>query len=228
MEIEQRYVVSCLHRKDVKLPEIVAELASVYHQEAFDENRVKYWLHEVNVHRFDFSDRPSSGRRPLEETDGRILQVVEAEPWFSIQTIGEFLKIPASMVHLCLTISLNMKSRHLKCVPHFLNDDLKAKRLPDPQQLFDVLKAQQKCHCRDLITGDTTWVYCDMKPKTVWLLTHAEPAVRVKRTIESEKRMMAGFWGIYGIRHSCWLPTDSTLDSPFFYGEVLGPLAQKL
>jgi hypothetical protein len=42
MEIEQRYVVSCFHRKGMKLPAIVAELAAVYHKDAFDENKVKY------------------------------------------------------------------------------------------------------------------------------------------------------------------------------------------
>jgi hypothetical protein len=42
MEVEQRYVVSCLHRKGMKLPAIVAELAAVYDEDAFDENRVKY------------------------------------------------------------------------------------------------------------------------------------------------------------------------------------------
>jgi hypothetical protein len=40
-------VVSCLHRKGMKLAAIVAELAAVYHKDAFDENRVKYWLHEI-------------------------------------------------------------------------------------------------------------------------------------------------------------------------------------
>jgi hypothetical protein len=42
MEIEQRYVMSSLHRKGMKLPAIAAELATVYHKDAFDENRVKY------------------------------------------------------------------------------------------------------------------------------------------------------------------------------------------
>jgi hypothetical protein len=42
MEIEQRYVVSYLHRKGMKLPALAAELAVVYHKAAFDENRVKY------------------------------------------------------------------------------------------------------------------------------------------------------------------------------------------
>jgi hypothetical protein len=98
----------------MKLPPIVAERAAVYHKDAFDENRVKYWLHEIKLHRSDLSDRPNSGQLPLEDIDARILQVLEAEPWSSIRTIAEFLKIPASTVHLHLPTSLNMKNRHFK------------------------------------------------------------------------------------------------------------------
>jgi hypothetical protein len=43
MEIEQGYGVSCIHRKGMKLPAIVADLAAVYHKDAVGENRVKYW-----------------------------------------------------------------------------------------------------------------------------------------------------------------------------------------
>jgi hypothetical protein len=42
MEIEQRCVVSYIHRKGMKLPAVVVELAAVYHEDAFDENRMKY------------------------------------------------------------------------------------------------------------------------------------------------------------------------------------------
>jgi hypothetical protein len=62
MEVERRYVVSYLHRKGMKLPAIVAELVAVYHKDAFDGNRVKYWLHEIKLHHSDLSDRPNSGR----------------------------------------------------------------------------------------------------------------------------------------------------------------------
>jgi hypothetical protein len=37
MEIEQRHLVSYLHRKGMKLPAIVAELAAVYYEDAFDQ-----------------------------------------------------------------------------------------------------------------------------------------------------------------------------------------------
>jgi hypothetical protein len=56
MEIEQRYVMSHLHCKWMKLPAVVAELVAVCHENAFDENRVKYWLHEIKLHRSDLSD----------------------------------------------------------------------------------------------------------------------------------------------------------------------------
>jgi hypothetical protein len=139
MEIEQRYVVSYLHRKGMKLPAIVAEPAAVCHEDAFDENRVKYWRHEIKLHCSDLSDRPSSGRPPLEDIDVRILQVLEVESWSSVRTIAEFLKIPASTVHLHLTTSFNMKSRYFKRILHFLDDDLRAKRLESARQLLDVL-----------------------------------------------------------------------------------------
>jgi hypothetical protein len=61
MEIEQRYVMNYLHRKGMKLPVTVAELAAVYQEDAFDKNRVKYSLHEIKSHRSDLSNRPSSG-----------------------------------------------------------------------------------------------------------------------------------------------------------------------
>jgi hypothetical protein len=113
---------------------------------------VKYWLHETKLHGSDLSDRLSFGRPPLEEIDARILQVLEAEPWPSVRTIAEFFKIPASKVHLHLTTSFNMKSRRFKCVPHFLDDDLRANQLEGVEQLLKVRQAQERWHFRDLIT----------------------------------------------------------------------------
>jgi hypothetical protein len=83
------------------------------------------------------TDRAPAG--PLKDIDARILQILEAEPWPSVRTIAEFLQIPASMVHLHLTTFLNMKSRHFEWIPHFLDRDLRPKRLESARQLLDVL-----------------------------------------------------------------------------------------
>jgi hypothetical protein len=140
---------------------------------------------------------------PPEDIDVQILQVLEAEPWSSVRTIAEFLKIPSSTVHPHLTTSLNMKSRHFNWVPHFHNDDLRTKRLEGARQLLDVVQIQEGCHFRDLITENETWVCFDMTLGTIWLPADAELPVRVKRTIASEKRMLVVFWGIHEIADYC-------------------------
>jgi hypothetical protein len=53
--------------------------------------------------------------------------------------IAQFIKIHVPTLQLHLTISLNKKSRHFKWVPHFLDDDLRAKRLDGARQLLDVV-----------------------------------------------------------------------------------------
>jgi hypothetical protein len=131
---------------------------------------------------------------------------MEAEPWSLVRTIAEFLKIPASTVHLHRTTALDMKSRHFKWIPHFLDDDLRAKRLEGARQLLDVLQVQERRHFRDRISGDETWAYLDMKPGTIWLPTDTELPVCIKKTIASEKRMLIVFWEIHRIAHYCWLP----------------------
>jgi hypothetical protein len=103
----------------MKLPAIVAELAAVYHEDAFNGNRLNIG-DEIKLHHSDLSDGPSSGRPHFEYIDVRILQALEAEPWPSVRAIAEFLKIPPSTVHLNLATSLNMKSRHFNWVPHFI------------------------------------------------------------------------------------------------------------
>jgi hypothetical protein len=121
-----------------------------------------------------------------------------------------------------------MKSRYSKWVPHFLDEDLRGRRLDGARQLLDVLHGQERCHFRDLIIGDEIKVHLGMKPRTIWLPADAELSVLVKRTIESEKRMLIIFWGIHGIAYHCSVPKDNTLDSSFFCEEALSPPAQKM
>jgi hypothetical protein len=49
MEIEQMDMMSYLHRNGIELPAIVTELAAVDHEDAFDENRVRYWLQRLSL-----------------------------------------------------------------------------------------------------------------------------------------------------------------------------------
>jgi hypothetical protein len=133
------------------------------------------------------SDWSSSDRYPLEDIDARILQILEAEPWSPVRTNDRWVLQDSCVDGASPSNHFSQhKNRHFKWVPYFLDDDLRAKRLEGTRQLLDVLQAQERCHFRDIIAGDETWIYLDMNSGTVWLPTDAEPPVRVKRTIASE------------------------------------------
>jgi hypothetical protein len=67
-----------------------------------------------------------------------------------------------------------------------------------------------------------------MKPETIWLPADAKPAVRVKKDNCKRKAHADCLLGNSLDRTLLLTPKDSTPESPFFYKEVLGPLAQKM
>jgi hypothetical protein len=80
-----------------------------------------------------------------------------------------FGKPNSDLINGCsLVIQAITLNPRFKWVSHFLHD-LRATRLEGAQQLLDILQAQERCHFRDLLTGDETWVYLDMKTGTIWL-----------------------------------------------------------
>jgi hypothetical protein len=67
-EIEQRRVIKFLYAKKFALYRILAELASVYGEQALE-----YWIHQVKVGSSDMEDEAKHSRPPLEDVDARIM-----------------------------------------------------------------------------------------------------------------------------------------------------------
>jgi hypothetical protein len=62
-EIEQRYVLEFLCAKKFALDRIVAELTSVYEEQAYAKTAVEYWIHQVKLGRSDMEDEVRHSRR---------------------------------------------------------------------------------------------------------------------------------------------------------------------
>jgi hypothetical protein len=131
-------------------------------------------------------------------------------------------------VHLHLTTSLNLKSRHFKWAPHFFwwwfeNKTIggcpTASRRPAGTRQMPFSRSNY----RRWDTG-RSWHGARDYLASGWCRT-TSPCQKDKC---KWKRMLIVFWGIHRIAHDCWLPKDSILDSPFFCEEVLSPLAQKM
>jgi len=228
LKVEQRFVISYLRRKKLKMIPILEELQAVYGEDSLKEDDVKYWIHELKLGRTMLTDDYHPGRPLLDDVDARILRRLAREPYSSMRSLSDSLKLPVATVHRHLTKSLNMKNRHFKWVPHLLTEDLKAKRSTEAGKLLKILRREQANGWNGIITGDESWIYLSNQPGGVWLEADSPLPEVVRRTIDSEKHMLCVFWGIAGIAHHCWLPSGSSFDASFFAEEVLQPVADEL
>jgi hypothetical protein len=86
--IEKRYLVNFLNAKKFALDRIVAELASVYGEQAYGKKVVEYWIHQIKLGRSDMEDEAKGGRPLLDDVDARILTCLGDEPFSSIRSIA--------------------------------------------------------------------------------------------------------------------------------------------
>jgi hypothetical protein len=113
-EVKQRYVIKFLDTKKFILNGIVADLASVYEEQADAKKAVEHWVHQVKLGRTSMEDEANPGRLPLDDIDGRILACLSREPDLTVRSIAQILDLVPATVHRRLTISLDMKPRHFR------------------------------------------------------------------------------------------------------------------
>jgi hypothetical protein len=89
-EIDQRYVIKFLDTKKFVPDRIVAELASVYEEQAYAKKAVKYWIHQVKLGKSDIEDESKHGP-PLDNVDARTLAGFSHEPFSLIRSIAQVL-----------------------------------------------------------------------------------------------------------------------------------------
>jgi hypothetical protein len=154
MEVEQRVIIKFLRFKGTKLRDIQQKLTLVFGEEVYALASIKRWIHELKTSRTIITDDPRPRRTSIDHIDVLILKQLSETPFASVRPLSEDLKILKITIWLRLTESLQFKSRHFKCVPYMLTEELRQKRVDGARTLFDALKAQQRNEFRDIVTGD--------------------------------------------------------------------------
>ena len=78
-----------------------------------------------------------------EENCDIILQTLKNFPYASVRQIEKVTGIPKSTIYDVLTKSLGYVARHLKWVPHFLNNEQKKKELNFQNAYYEKFKKQE-------------------------------------------------------------------------------------
>ena len=98
MEIEQRYVISFLHRKSLKANEITEILEKTYGSCAYKIDAVRYWLREITLGRTNFHENETYSKGKDNEITIAIQCMIEKDPLSSARHIARTLGISPTTV----------------------------------------------------------------------------------------------------------------------------------
>jgi transposase len=136
MEVEQRVIIKFLRFKGMKLRDIHHELTLAFGGEAYTLASVKHWIHELETGRIILTDDTRSGRPSIDHIHVLILKQLSETPFPLVRSLSEDLEIPKTTVWRRLTESLQLKSRHFKCVSYTLTEELRQKRVDEASNLL--------------------------------------------------------------------------------------------
>jgi hypothetical protein len=99
-----------------------------------------------------------SGRRPIDFHDIQILAYLEKQPLRSTYSPAEILNVSQTTLLNHLRDSLSMKLFHLRWIPRYLTQDLRATRIEKCQELLSWPERMEANKFCNIVTGDESWL----------------------------------------------------------------------
>ena len=226
--MEQRAVVRFFTLKRTKAKDIKTELDEVYGKEALSLSAVKKWRKRFADGRPSLDDDPRPGRPCRSDLANPIQSLLRERPFISCKVICKKLRIPKTTCLRVLHDELGLLKRHLRWVPHRLEDSQKALRVAFSHDILEVLRRTQENDFAMLLTGDEAWFYSQYQHDSMWADASEELPTRVRPKISSRKCLICVIWSPMGIHSLLAVPSGSQYNSHFFCDNVLADLKANL
>ena len=168
--MEQRCVIHFLFLKNFKGKQIHVELMEVYGPNAYSYESVKYWVKQFKLGRTDVNDEDRTGRPQELAFVPLVDHIIEKDPYVSSRQIGKMLQITHNTVIKILTENLGREYRHLRWVPHCLNQLQKHNRVVKAKIILDILKEARESNFKGILTGDESWFVFTQTPTHQWIV----------------------------------------------------------
>jgi transposase len=224
LQLEQRIIIKFLRKEGLATDQIVSKLQEHYHEHAYEDRTVRFWMTELERGREDLRDAPRTGRPPLEDIDDPILDLVNKYPFESVRSIAQTLGLAASTVLRHLTGNLGYHSFHLRCVPHLMTPEIRENRKQTASEMLPILEEAARNNWKHLITGDESWFFLSQLPSRMWSLTKETVETNVRRNFQCEKIMFTIMWNPHGFYVIDSLPPHTRMNSTYYTTNILQPL----
>ncbi|CAH1980565.1 unnamed protein product [Acanthoscelides obtectus] len=178
--------------------ECLAELLSVFGNEAPHQSTISRWYGEFKRGRVSLSDEPRVGAPKTAVTQENVdAKLIIEDRHVTYREIEASLKIPKTSIQENLHEELGVRKLVCRWIPHLLTEEQKAARVNWCQKTLDRFNSGNSKNVYSIVSGDESWIYCykpeNKRQTAVWVFQGEENPTKVIRSRSVPKKMVAIF-----------------------------------
>jgi hypothetical protein len=115
-------------KEEADAHQIAERLRAQFHEDAYALRTIHFWITELRQGQEDFHHEPRMGRPSAENLPTKIQELLDENPFKSVQSMAEILQVSHSPVLKHFHEDLQFQSFHLRWVPYLLTPELREQR----------------------------------------------------------------------------------------------------
>lgn len=224
MDIEQRFVIRFLLRKNLSNEDIIAELQNTYGDNVYSQSSIYFWIGEIRRGRTDLFNIPSPGRPVDDQIDTLIQKELENDPFISARMIARRTRFAISTITTHLHKSLKMKNVLFRWVPHLLTEQQKKIRVELSIEILKQLEIARKNKFKFILTGDESWFEYAYVNQRMWVLQEDTGQILTAPTDIQKKIMVTIFVNGDGLQFIDIKPHGVKINAEYFLCNIIQKL----
>ena len=207
-----------------KATEAASNICHTMGEDVVSNRTAQNWFSRFKKGKFDLDDLPRSGR-PLKVDVDALQQLIEEDPRLTTRDLSERLGCSHVAIEKHLR-ELGKTWKYSVWIPHELTPLQQQRRVDSCMELLT--SHRNYAWLNNLITSDEKWVtYANRKRKRQWLRAGQRGVATPKNDPHPRRVMLSVWWGVKGVIHWEFLPTDRTITADL-YIQQLDRVAVKL
>ncbi|CAH1989727.1 unnamed protein product [Acanthoscelides obtectus] len=195
-----RAIIYYNFQRQLSQQECLAELLSVFGNEAPHQSTIFRWYGEFKRGRVSLSDDPRVGAPKtavIQENINAVRKLIIEDRHVTYREIEASLKISKSSIQKNLHEELGVRKLVSRWIPHLLTEEQKAARVNWCQKTLDRFNSGNSENVYSIVNSDKSWIYCyepeNKRQTAVWVFQGEENPTKVIRSRNVSKKMVATF-----------------------------------
>jgi [histone H3]-lysine36 N-dimethyltransferase SETMAR len=230
-----RAIIFYNFRRGLSQQQCVAEMVSVFGNEAPHQSTISRWYCEFQRGRSSLGDESRSGPPKTAVTQKNIdavRQLIKDDRRVTYREIEASLSISKTSIQKILHEELGVTKLVSRWIPHLLTEEQKAVRVNWCRKTLERFNKGSSKNVYSIVSGDESWIYSyepeNKRQSAVWVFQDEEKPTKVIRSRSVSKKMVATFVSKSGHVATIALEDRRTVTSDWYITVCLPQVITKL